>query len=366
MEKARNEFQYTSFSDQELTLFTEDLKSILTTENLAVMTQEEAKNKRSESINHLAEALADRSISRDVVNLMINFQLDNDTNKLQVLYAYKSVIEKATANKTVAVPHNLLDFVAGIAEKQGEDSMAADIMQLRVPLEEIIGKQLVESSMDDGDDYQEDEEDDSKVLLIDGSTQKIAKGYKDELDLQADEEEEMLGALINETFDALNSSVGPEHAKDVKILEEHSYEPDDLYKDIATGRFSTNEGRNAAIAAQDMELIKQFGNVEDELFKYLQLGRFMTAEGQNAAILRQDFERLKSHSYDADELLQNLVLNRFISKEGIRAAEYRQDSERLAKHGESADELKKDLKLNNFLTPQGKIEAQNRIKELED
>jgi len=364
MEEARRDFQYSCFSEQELTLFNEDLKSILTTDNLLELTNEEARAKRQDSILHLSDGLNDPNINRDVVNLMINYSLDNEINKLQVLYAYKSVIDKANESDNFRVPNRLIDLVAKIASEEGEDSMAGDIMQLRVPFEELIGKKLVESTVDD-EELETEEDSDSEILVIDQPTQKIAKGFQEELDLLTDEEEEMLGELINTTFDALENSIGPIHAKDVQILEEHSYEPDDLYKDIATGRFNTNEGKNVAIAAQDMELLKQFGEDADELFKYLQLGRFMTPEGQNAAILRQDFERLKSSEYDADELLKNLILSRFISKEGIRAAEYRQDSERLAKNHDNINMLKKDLKLNNFLTPQGKAEAQKRIEEIE-
>ena len=362
MEKARTDFEYPRFSEQELTLFSEDLKSILTTDNLLKMSEEEARAKRQDSIEHLAVGLNDANINRDVVNLMINYTNDNEINRLHVLYAYKSVIDKANESDDFNVPNKLIDLVAKIASDEGEDSMAGDIMQLRVPFEELIGKNIVESVVEHEESV---DEIDSEVSVINQTVHKIAKAYKEELELQADEEEEQLNEHIDSTFDELDNSVSPMHAQDVEILEEHSYVIDDLRQDIASGRFKTTEGLNVAIAAQDMELLKIYGEDEDELLKCLQLGRFMTPEGQAAAILKQDFERLKHSGYDADELLQNLVLHNFISKEGIRAAEYRQDSERLSKNYDTIEGLQKNLKLNNFLTPQGKAEAQKRIQDLE-
>lgn len=361
MEEMPKKREYNSLSDQELGLFNEDLEIILTTDHIIELSEEEARDKRKDAVIHLADGLNDVSINKDVANMMMDYHLNQDIRPTQVLYAYMNVIQQANEAETFRVPNRLLGFVAEIAQKEGEDSIAGDISQLRSPFEELIGEKMTSSIVE----YTDEDIFEDELAVIEGSTARVAKGFRDNLDIIADEEDESLGGIINETFDNLNESLSPDHAADALILENHTYEADDLFKDLATGRFKTAEGRNAAAAAQDLERLKQYGEDEDELFRQLQLGRFLTAEGFNAAILRQDLERLQSHSAKADELLKDLCLHRYISDEGMKAAEYAQDAQRIAEHGGDADSLKKDLKLNNFLTKQGKQEALHRIKELE-
>ena len=351
-----------TLTEQESTLFKDDLAVMISTDRLVDLSDEDARNLRYEARDHLAIGLNNTSINKEVANIMIQYVMGKDVNNDHALYAYWSVINKANESDEFSVPNRIIGFVAEMAKESGEDSMVADIMQLRRPFDEVI-----DIDYDDEDEEDEEltlggqEEISGAVVVKDGSTADVAKGFKDELDLLSDEEQSNLGALINETFDDLNDSLSPAHAKDNKILEDHSFEAEDLLKDIATGRFNTNEGRKAAEAAHDMERLNDIGKDEEELFKNIQLGRFLTPQGQNAAIIRQDFERLKSNSYDADELLKNLVMQRFISEEGIRAAEARQDSERLAKNGQNAVELHKDILLGKFLTDVGRAEAKRQL-----
>ena len=202
---------------------------------------------------------------------------------------------------------------------------------------------------------------DGVLVVEEESVASITKSFKDQLTIFADEEFENLGAQINETFDELNNSISPRHAKDIKRLEDHTFEAIDLYKDLYLGHFITSEGIRAASFAHDMERIKDNEKDAFALYKAISLGKFLTEQGRKTASIKQDLARLECNIDNALQLFKDISLGRFLTQEGVATALHAQDAQRLIERADDINGLKRDLYMGRFLTEKGRAEAERLI-----
>jgi len=369
MENMEQSFEESFLSPQEIEYNERFLDSLLTDVDFLQLKTEEAKQKRSEAIESLANGINDAKVGAEVVDLMVDYVENRGLKGVQTLYAYMSVIYKANEAEDFNVPNSFISYVADLAKSHGEDAMAGDIMQLRSPFQVEIGRALVEQETEIDPSAQTEPEDfDDRIAVakpaFDAHTRVLSHDATEDLKKRLEKESESLEILIDYLVDELDTCISPDHAKDVFNFENHSLDATDLYIDIRRRLFKTAEGQRVAEAVQDHELIKKHSEDAHGLYLDIRRKRFFTSEGYNSAILKHDLMLLQKHAKDYLDLNLNIRRNRFLTIEGLRAAQLNHDLARLNDLKDSSIELKRDLKSGRFFTEEGQAGAKYRIEEL--